>query len=603
MQNTLKTGIASQNNNDILSKFKREDSNVESRSTIYSYRALADLATGESCHLLAKIDEDVLQRCLSVSDTFGYVLIPMKESIFFEGDLKPNGVEYTKAERDAAHADKNVVTEFNIVVLAQVARINNALALGVRTNEDSEYNAILTFYTSKRLREAGIGARELTSSVSADSENYGFSNIPRMHRALIEHSEDIKTLGIPMFNTFDGYPKGVHLVDGRVGYYGFNSNRVVFSYPGLEFGTSIFMPPQLRLGRHALQYILSQNYGTEWNPIGNNREERETDTRRTAEEADTYLPSTVDTIDYIYWYRFQTSLHSRIPIHQSFFLGGGSQLLWMSSHRDLLFGTSKEEFFARTVDGGPIGPENVSWRNFQSARGSGSSLVERGDYAVFFVGQDKRTIYYASYSRNRDGLKTTNASYWGGERIDEDIRDISWDINKKALWVLYGKKGLALFHLSEEYDLMGWSYYSLGGDFNSIKNLVRDERTGNVSLIVENDAPIYRHGSDVLTEKYLFLYNLSNKVRKDDIINDNDSEAGNIAIVSGKYLTWEQQRSIYMKQNRYSLGYHLSREPVRPCCGKREWERQPSTVEMCPTWNYQKLVTKDMKIQTVQYNK
>ena len=401
--------------------------------------------------MLCDMDEDLLARSQLGEDTPGLMLIET-------GEIDASG--------DAPKLSARIV-------LAMVFPLRH-LPSNVVFDRPKGFNCYLKFFTNSALELAGNWLKKI-DVIRDDSDNVTGFNIvrdglgfesPETMRRTLRTLARAATFYFPMFNHFDGFPSTVSQVDQRTVLSGFSRNRVAFSYRRDELGFSNVFPFQLDIGQKVIDSIKAENE----NVILPGDKELNDNEKSIALG---FAPKE-DTDDYIRFYNTATAPTFQTMI-EDLSLSSNEDIKWVASHRDLMIGTSKQEFFVTTPNRGPLTANTIALRNFQSARGSGSVVTAKGDYNFFFVGADKRTIYSAAFAESVGGMRSSNATYIGGLEIGE-VEDMVWDTRRNALWVLYRvdqEAQIALFFNSTEYEVMGWSYYTFDGDkFRNIRNFV-----------------------------------------------------------------------------------------------------------------------------------
>ena len=403
--------------------------------------------------MLANVDEEVLSRCLLNENQPGIILIDT-------GEIDPSG-------------DKPVLSERVVVAFVHPIKF---LRVSVGFDQDIGFNCYLQFFTNAALAEGGnfLKAIKFVTQEGAEvlttvRDGLGFTDAKRMRRTL-KVAPSFSVVYLPMFNSGDGFPSTVATVDQRTVFSGFKTNRVAFSYRRSALGFSPIFPPQIDPGLGVIDSIRAKNENV---ILGKDKDLSE----QGKAVAIGFRPLD-DTDDYVQFYANATA-----PIYQAMVedlsLSSNESIKWVTSHRDIMIGTNRQEFFVTTPNRGPLTVDTIASRNFQSARGSGLGITAKGDYNFYFVGADRRTIYSAAFSESIGGMRSMNATYIGGPDIGE-VSDMVWDTKRNALWVLYQVEGIsriALFYNSTEYGVMGWSYYSFGDHerFNNILNFVSVE--------------------------------------------------------------------------------------------------------------------------------
>lgn len=428
-----------------------------------------------STHLvmLANMDEDVLDRCMLNDSGHGYLMVSLGE------------VDEVKSGETVTEIKLNATT-----VLAEVHSLEREFWFMRPTH--GQYNSYLVFRTNAQWRTFGLGGRLL----DADNDNtgMGFLDFDSMWRYL-SSVRAIHTVSVPSFNLKEGFGSHVTSVEGRTVFSGFRNNKVMMSMPNVPFGFSVDIPFQMQLDNRLIQQIRMSDF-----VLDERIPEGETDEQRVLREnlngikqaAQNLIPSGKqdDTDDYVYYYILQTGGENALPIIREEDTAANEKILWAIGHRQLTIGTSREERFMHSLQGGPLIAGRISSRGFQSARGSGLSLVVKGDYSLFFIGPDKRTVFYSSYRETVSGLRSRDSSVIGG-RVSGDVLDIKWDYIRKALWVLYegeeDNRKISLFFLSQEYKIEGWSHYSFGDITTSPWSLFQEE-DGSVGVVMRRES-------------------------------------------------------------------------------------------------------------------
>ena len=244
------------------------------------------------------------------------------------------------------------------------------------------------------------------------------------------------------YNSFDGQISSMVLEDNRC-YYASNKQSTIWgsSVWGPHL-VSFGFPEQFAISTENLEKV-AQGDGTASSLALDDR------------------PGPGDDQEDVYWFNYALSSEGR-PKHndvgQNGDRDGNINVEWLSSVRNLVVGTNKNEIVGQPAGAG------ISLRGSHSFRGSNSSLVARGDYALFFVGSDGKTINYLFYDDGVTGLRSMDASYLSSQFLESGVRDMIWDQTKRALWVLNQDREISLFFLQREYGIEGWSKYEINID-------------------------------------------------------------------------------------------------------------------------------------------
>ena len=319
------------------------------------------------------------------------------------------------------------------VMLCAVMRYDGLLAAGsITSGRVFQYpNAFLIFY---RLNPDTTGLYNF----GINSLFYGgdgalfFTNDTQMKNTLLGIIK-FTVVAFPGYSLGEGFPSSARTFDGRTILSGFGNNKILMSSPVRPLGLSSKVPEPLQFNSSDVALVRSGDL---------NKIEK---------------PASDATADRQFYYNVQLD-RDRSPIVLLLQLGHNNEVYWTEDVRGMVLGTKREESRLLTAQGSGLTP-NISniTTAFQSARGSGSFRVAKGDYSLFFIGQDRDELFYFWYDDGVAGLRSLNANRIGGDLAE--IADIRWDYRRKALWVIHGQGEIALFYLSREYGIMGWSHY------------------------------------------------------------------------------------------------------------------------------------------------
>ena len=215
------------------------------------------------------------------------------------------------------------------------------------------------------------------------------------------------------------------------------------------------------------------------------------------EEAIGAIPTSNSSAEYVYWYLFQRSFNLetggntfepqtlRVPAAE-----GKDKVQWIAKVRSLILGTDSSETVARVKEIIAF-PEDVSLRTAHSFRGSASPLTALGDYALFFVGVDKRTIWYMYYEDGEQaGYKTKEATLT--YKMKSEVRDMVWDNDRKGLFVLTEERKLHVFYLHAEYGVEGWVDWDINEAIGKRTQIINFEGDREVTPLKINKFVYYR---------------------------------------------------------------------------------------------------------------
>ena len=209
--------------------------------------------------------------------------------------------------------------------------------------------------------------------------------------------------------------------------------------------------------------------------------------------ADTFIPASNEGEEAIYWYFVQLLGESGVSSNVGDFdVGDDDSVHWVSGVRDLIVGTSRGEIRV------PVN-ENLEQvfgsRGVQSFRGSSSSLVERGDYAIFFIAENGKDIYNMYYDDGVAGFRSELATLTAPE-FDSKVRDMTWDYTLRCLWVMLESGKLFKYFLSKEYEIAAWSRFTTNLGYFNPRHFVR--RRGRLGIISEGEDAfsVYTVGGD-----------------------------------------------------------------------------------------------------------
>ena len=271
------------------------------------------------------------------------------------------------------------------------------------------------------------------------------------------------------FNQENGSPRNITRVSSRTILSGFNLNYLVASYAGIPSVLTGFVPFQFRLTEKELELLKEPGGADNLGGPGSNA-----------------------TFDQAVYYALLTSGNTEeeralaYPFSTEVTLPGDSKPLWVSGQEGAVMGTETGE-----LDIGDLQAGRTRFNRYVSDRGSSSSLTAKGDSSIFFVGPDGRDLYQMFFRQGRSGMLTRSITYHGGSFIQEGVKDMKWDFQRKALWVIYGEGKVALYFSDEQYEIGGWVRYSFGGDLDfRARALVRfaDRTVG----FIREDLSLYR---------------------------------------------------------------------------------------------------------------
>ena len=267
----------------------------------------------------------------------------------------------------------------------------------------------------------------------------------------------------PQWGINQGYPRSIKKVGGRVFYAGFNSNEIYYSSkaPQSPFGLNVYLPQDSNIVfDEGIAQKLRENNAQSGEGGG----------------FSSLLPNPIDGGEGVYWYWHQIQgAFGLSPGGGEVTIGGGNAVNWVEVVRGVLVGTTTGE---RVID-----PEVLDFggRGVQSFRGSGLSITAKGDYALFFVGRNKRDIFYMFYDDGVSGFRSKLATRFAPD-FDGDVKEMVWDNEGRCLWVLLETGKIFKFFLSLEYNIEGWSRVTFDSDFLlHPKHLI--ERNNEIGII------------------------------------------------------------------------------------------------------------------------
>ena len=308
--------------------------------------------------------------------------------------------------------------------LCTVIKYNGFLDIG-SANNNTHYTALFQFYT----QDAMDGLEFM-----GENKGLGFRSIDSMLYTVLA-ADKFNVVSFPGYSVGGGFPANAQVVDQRTMLSGFGNNRILASgthgvAPATSFSSRI--PEDLKFDGGMLDNVTAGK-GSILTP-----------------------PSSQATPDEFFYFNLQLD-QSRVPFELEPQLGRDNEVFWVNTLRGIIFGTRVEETRVLTFQNAPLNKDNASTTTFQSARGSGSHLTAKGDYSLFFVGPNGDEIFYFWFDDGISGLRSRAANVIGGDL--DTIRDMLWDYRRKALWVIHGDGEIALFFMSREYDIMGWTEY------------------------------------------------------------------------------------------------------------------------------------------------
>ena len=295
-------------------------------------------------------------------------------------------------------------------------------------------------------------------------KDFYFPNLDVMFNVVNAQTE-ITTFRLPHWSLANGTPRNLSKINGRTVLSGWKTNQIVYSAAGLPTFIDTQVPDQFSLGEKKLKEVVDSDFRSA--PKPNSRASK----------------------DEVFYRHFEITGGSDpgafIPYTDELTVEDDATPLWVGGQEGAVIGTSSGEIAAGALIGGA-----TRYDSFISNRGSGSSLIAKGDASIFFIGPGGREIYQVFFRRGRSGMVTRSITKEGGDFIQEGVIDMKWDFQRKALWVLYGKGDLALYFSDVEYDIMGWTRYGFGDSMSfGGKALVRmaDKTVG----VIRNDLKLY----------------------------------------------------------------------------------------------------------------
>ena len=346
------------------------------------------------------------------------------------------------------------------------------------------FNAIIHFFLSgdidfyfpqfgSRRKERELDIDGTTQTVS--DERLGFSSFASAMATLKSANISISAISVPMCSIENGYPSSVVKTDDRTLLTGFkDGNRIYMSSSIAPLGFSQKFPTQMDFVSRIVGKILNSD-STDSNV-------------KASSDLVKFLPGGADSsnADYVYYYQLQTQPLTG-PIIREQSLEPGVSIKWAALVRELIIGTTKSEIWIRSTSGGPLSVANLNTRGWQSGRGSSSSLAEKGDYAVFFVGPRGNDLYYLYYTDKRDGMESAPATIFSGQL--GQITDMKWDFNRKALWVIHGGGRIALFYMNQDVQVRGWGYYAFEEEWDALSLVENSNR--EIGFVTDGGKAIY----------------------------------------------------------------------------------------------------------------
>ena len=325
--------------------------------------------------------------------------------------------------------------------------------------------------------------------------------------AFLYQLDPIRLYSYPVFNNYDGHPSDAELMDNRLFYAG--RDRVRGSARGLPLKLSNVVPRQMALITPRIKEAIL-NFA-------------DLDVAKADEKAlrDLVLIRQPDPFrsseDYVVWYNYQLTGGSDLPFDILVGEAGTEvNIQWLDKVRGLLIGTDTAEIVGVTGGNAPIifdgGASNLSLRSPHSFRGSSSSITARGDYALFFVGKDGRTIWYLFYDDGVTGFRSEEGTFLYEFEGDGFVKDMVWSQKNRALYLVWdrGEKigtELHVMYFSREYEISGWVKWD---------SLWLTEYIS--SLFVENDILhiLVNPPNEENGKRYLRIY----RVREDKVFHD-----------------------------------------------------------------------------------
>ena len=316
------------------------------------------------------------------------------------------------------------------------------------------YNAIVQFYLSDDIDKyyPQFGSRKKSRTLMVDGrsqvvadERLGFSSFVQAIATLGSANVSISAFSVPMCSVAQGVPSLVETVEGRTVLTGFkDTNRLVMSSSIAPLGFSQRLPSQMDFVSRI---------------VGRITEADTTDKRNVAvSDLKSFLPGGDDSsnADYVFYYGLQTQPAAG-PIIRDVALDTNSGIKWVATVQELLVGTTKSEYWVRAAQGGALTVSNMNMRGWQSGRGTNSSLVAKGDYAVFFIGPRGNDLYAMAYTEQKEGMESAPATVYSGDL--GQIVDMQWDKKRRALWVVHGEGEVSLHYKNRDVDVGGWGHY------------------------------------------------------------------------------------------------------------------------------------------------
>jgi len=209
----------------------------------------------------------------------------------------------------------------------------------------------------------------------------------------------------------------------------------------------------------------------------------------------------------------------------SYALGSNNSniIQWMSSHSDLLIGTSGDEWRVASSSESPITPTDVRCRK-QSAYGSDYRQALSVDDGLVFIERKGRTIQEFTYSFEQDGYVGADLTLLAEHVTYGGIKDCAFQQQYDAtLWFTTNEGALASLVYDRKQNIAGWSELLTGQDnetpdsFEAVAAkygpstasdevwvVVRRTIDGSVVRYIERMDPTWRETQDAEDQNDLF---------------------------------------------------------------------------------------------------
>ena len=208
-----------------------------------------------------------------------------------------------------------------------------------------------------------------------------------------------------------------------------------------------------------------------------------------------YIPGEGSHEDAIFFYFLDRAISLKRdvalqPKHAAFRFKDKEAITWGAKLREIVLGTNIKELLVRSNPESPTGLDASSADNIHGFRGS-TGVVDTGDYSICFSGPTGKEIYFLYYDESVRGMRAETATIYAPNYFDAGVARIVWDNTRNAFWCLSKDGRLALFFLSREYGLRGWTEYLFGDEVGFTDDPIKDVFQFRGQMCISNTTKIF----------------------------------------------------------------------------------------------------------------